>query len=719
MRSGSARMEFLRALSASSWAWLVLIVTLLLTVWAWHNEVNDAARLSRERFTFRISEIETAIQDRMLGYEQVLRGGIGLFRASREVERDEWKSYVAALGIEQSYPGILRMGYAQRVLAEDLDEHIAAMRAEGVASYAVWPEGERAEYFPIVFIEPLDPRNHRALGFDMFAEATRNRAMREARDRGTSVLSGKVGLVHEREEATQPGLLMYLPLYRKGAPIATVEERRRALQGFVYSAFRAGDLMRGILGPRIDDISLAIFDGENASPEALLFRTEHEAYSPAFRERKQIELQGSVWTVIFASRAAFEASHRSARANLILALGLVVSLALSAMLWTFAHSRARAMTLAEKMSAAAKKSEERARLIVDTAHEAFLSFDAQGVITEWNKQAEAIFGWKRHEALGRDAIGLLMPGAEREPRRDGASAFLKAGKVRILDDWLEMTVMHKDEHEVPVEFTITPLEIDEGLIYNVFLRDISGRRRAEHEIKALNADLRARALELEATNKELESFSYSVSHDLRSPLRAISGFSRIFEEDYAAKLDSEGKRILSVIREGSHKMGQLIDDLLTFSRLGRQAIVANEIDMAQLAREAFEEARPAGAKVKFDLHAMPNARGDRALIKQVWMNLFANAIKFSANRGEPRVEARGRVEGNEAIFEVSDNGVGFDMRYHDKLFGVFQRLHSDAEFPGTGVGLAIVHRIVTRHGGRVWADSAVDEYATFFFSLPS
>jgi light-regulated signal transduction histidine kinase (bacteriophytochrome) len=153
--------------------------------------------------------------------------------------------------------------------------------------------------------------------------------------------------------------------------------------------------------------------------------------------------------------------------------------------------------------------------------------------------------------------------------------------------------------------------------------------------------------------------------------------------------------------------------------LGRQAIVANEIDMAQLAREAFEEARPAGAKVRFDLHAMPNARGDRALIKQVWMNLFANAIKFSANRGEPRVEARGRVEGNEAIFEVSDNGVGFDMRYHDKLFGVFQRLHSDAEFPGTGVGLAIVHRIVTRHGGRVWADSAVDEYATFFFSLPS
>jgi PAS domain S-box-containing protein len=718
MQKKGARAEVLRALSVSSWAWLVLLLSLLLTLWAWYDALEDVSRLARERFAFRMSEIETAIHDRMLSYEQVLRGGIGLFRASREVERDEWSSYVAALRIDKNYPGIRAIGYAHRFSGADKDRHIAATRAEGFATYTVWPHGERDEYFPIVFIEPLDEANLRALGFDMFAERTRNAAMRYARDQATTVVSNKVVLVQEDTANPQAGLLMYLPLYRKGAVIDTLDDRREALQGFIYGAFRIRDLIRGIFGADDNDISLAIYEGNVVSPDSLLFGTQVEEGTPVFRAQKQIALPGNVWTVIFTAGPQFAKSTDQTRPILILAFGLIVSLALSAMLWSFAHSRERAIALAERMSASAKKSEERARLIVDTAHEAFLSFDAKGVIHDWNKQAETIFGWKRHEAIGRDVVGLLTPNAEREPGRDAASAFLKAGNVRILDDWLEMTVTHKDEHQLPVEFTITPLEIEEGLLYNVFLRDVSGRRRAEQEIKALNADLRARALQLEATNKELESFSYSVSHDLRSPLRAISGFSRILEEDYTAKLDAEGKRILSVIRDGSHKMGQLIDDLLNFSRLGRQAIVAQEIDMARLANEAFQEARPQGAKVRFNLHAMPNVHADRALIKQVWMNLFANAIKFSGNRPAPCVEAGGRNEGNEAIFHVKDNGAGFDMRYRDKLFGVFQRLHSDFEFPGTGVGLAIVHRVITRHGGRTWAESTAGQGATFYFSLP-
>ncbi|MHB0977458.1 MAG: sensor histidine kinase [Candidatus Aquicultorales bacterium] len=225
---------------------------------------------------------------------------------------------------------------------------------------------------------------------------------------------------------------------------------------------------------------------------------------------------------------------------------------------------------------------------------------------------------------------------------------------------------------------------------------------------------------LEAVNKELEAFSYSVSHDLRAPLRAISGFSDAIVEDYAARLDEEGKRYLGFIRENAHKMGQLIDDLLSFSRLGRQEMTATEIDIEALAGEVFDDiaAQAPGRNIEFTVHPMPPARGDRALLKQVLMNLLSNAVKFTRHRKRALIQVGYSPQVDGGAYYVKDNGVGFDMKYAPKLFGVFQRLHADAEFEGTGVGLAIVNRIILRHGGRVWAEAEVDKGATFYFTLP-
>jgi len=254
--------------------------------------------------------------------------------------------------------------------------------------------------------------------------------------------------------------------------------------------------------------------------------------------------------------------------------------------------------------------------------------------------------------------------------------------------------------------------------------DITERKHVEKRIQALNRDLEIRANDLEAANKELESFSYSVSHDLRSPLRAIDGFARIFEEDYRDKLDDEARRLLQVIRDSSQKMEQLIDDLLTFSRLGRKPIEAARVDMHNVLEDALEEAR-AGSRTthtRIVIGELRPAWGDTALLKQVWVNLVSNAIKYSGNNDKAEVEIgcieSGAPEHSGTTYFVRDNGVGFDMRYYEKLFGVFQRLHSNAEFGGTGVGLAIVHRLVRRHGGRVWAEAAVNKGATFYFSLP-
>ncbi|MGZ4158928.1 MAG: sensor histidine kinase, partial [Bacteroidia bacterium] len=231
--------------------------------------------------------------------------------------------------------------------------------------------------------------------------------------------------------------------------------------------------------------------------------------------------------------------------------------------------------------------------------------------------------------------------------------------------------------------------------------------------------LESSTLQLSAVNKELEAFSYSVSHDLRSPLRAIDGYSRILEEDCKELLDEEGKRLLGVIQYNAKRMGTLIDDLLAFSRLGRKDIQRSDINMQDLIEGALNEikkAMPHKAEVKFGtLHPV---KADYALISQVMINFISNAIKYSSKNEKPLIEIASTIKDGDIIYSIADNGVGFNMDYAHKLFGVFQRLHTIDEFEGTGVGLAIVQRVIYKHNGKVWAESVLGKGATFYFSIP-
>jgi signal transduction histidine kinase len=267
-----------------------------------------------------------------------------------------------------------------------------------------------------------------------------------------------------------------------------------------------------------------------------------------------------------------------------------------------------------------------------------------------------------------------------------------------------------------LDYILKPFKL--SVILPVISRALA-MRRLRLENAELAQRLRERADELEAANKELEAFTYSVSHDLRAPLRSIDGYCRMIEEDLGDKLDEVGKRLFNVVRSSSLKMGILIDDLLAFSRLGRQPMSARHIDMHSLVNETWSEVRESSREgaPEFRLQSLPAAWGDRALLRQVWTNLLSNAMKYSGKREKPVIEVGVEDHGAGVIYHVKDNGAGFDMRYAERLFGVFQRLHSEREFSGTGIGLAIVQRVVTRHGGRVWAESRVDGGAKFYFTL--
>lgn len=361
---------------------------------------------------------------------------------------------------------------------------------------------------------------------------------------------------------------------------------------------------------------------------------------------------------------------------------------------------------------ALRVSEERIRLMVEGVKDyAILMLDPGGQIVSWNSGAERIKGYRADEIIGRH-FSLFYPPEDVEAGKPERILGAAKAEGRIEDEGWRM---RKDGSRFWANVVVTAIRDANGELkgFSKVTRDLTERRRGEEEMQFLNA-------RLEAANKELEAFSYSVSHDLRAPLRHINGFVEMLKDHEGERLDEKSRHYMKTIANSAKKMGDLIDDLLVFSRMAKSEMRIGAVHTDQLVEEVIRDLQPEiqGRKIVWRIAPLPETEGDAAMLRQVWANLIGNAIKYTRTREQAEIEIGSRREGREQFFFVRDNGVGFDPQYAGKLFGVFQRLHRADEFEGTGIGLANVRRIVQRHGGRTWAEGRLDQGAGFYFSLP-
>ena len=363
--------------------------------------------------------------------------------------------------------------------------------------------------------------------------------------------------------------------------------------------------------------------------------------------------------------------------------------------------------------------EARMRAVLENAVEGIITIDERGTIESANVATEKTFGYTLAELVGSN-VSMLMPAPYRPQHVAGLANYLRTGEAKIIGRGCEVIGLRKDGSVFPMELTVSEVRIEGRRLFTGFVRDITERKHAEESLARLGAEAIQRAAQLESANKEMEAFSYSVSHDLRAPLRHVQGYVELLKKAVGDQLPEKAVRYLAVIADAGRQMGQLIDDLLAFSRIGRTEMQREMVNLDELVQGCLLslESQIRDRNILWRIAPLPAVTGDRAMLRQVFANLIGNSVKYTGPRERAEIEiGLGPREAGAVTIFIRDNGVGFDMQFADKLFGVFQRLHTSSEFEGTGIGLANVRRIITRHGGRVWPQAEVGKGATFFFTL--
>ena len=821
---------------------MVLALCLAATWYGWSSIDSHAHRTEAAELSAASQDVVERISQRLRDDELLLLAGAGLFRADPHLSRQEWKLFVASLDIHKNRPGIQGVGYSQWMSPAEAAENIRQIRAEGFPDYSIRPEGERPVYASIVYLEPFDWRNQRAFGYDMYTEPMRRAAMDRARDEGKASLTGKVTLVQETDKDVQNGVLIFVPLYRENMPLDTVEQRRAAFRGLTYSPIRLADFVKGSLGELPKTFDFAIYDSETILPSALLFSSapvEVMAQSNEMSRIEHISLYGRTWTLHFVERTVAAKSLLSRPEHLVLPVGTLISLLVTALCASLLSVRNSAIALADKMTEELRKSESILRTITETSVDPIFVKDRESRMILANPAAVKVIGLPPEQILGKsdleffadESVALhtmatdrlvmesgvtqvteefITSGSERKvflasksPYRDtegniigiigvahditerkeaeevllerdkrlSAIVELASDGLHILDlngnliqssrsfrdmlgydsaeakhlnvfDW--DTGLPRDEliptlralMETPETFE-TKHRRKDGTVFDVEINargiTLGGNRylyasaRDITERKGMERELRDAKSVAEGANRAKSEFLANMSHEIRTPINGIMGMAGLLE---LSELTDEQRAYLEAILISSKTLLSIINDVLDLSRIeaGRIDIENAEFylrtSINDIVRTQTSVIHAKGLAINVTIKADVPDRliGDEFRVKQVLLNLLANAIKFTEKGGiSLEVYITKREDKNILLrFSVSDTGIGMSEAALRSIFKPFAQADASiaSRFGGTGLGLSICKKLVELMGGRIWVESTEGEGSAFSFELP-
>ena len=694
---------------------LALLASLLVVLLYWRSAHEREMESAKADFVEQTEQITSLLSQRLGYYELMARGGVSLFASVERPTRQQWQDYVDGLGLASRFPAMVGLGFAAYVSPGQLSDLQRSMREGGQGLFEVRPHGPREHYGTILFLEPKTSENLDAIGYDMYSEPVRHAAMEAALDSGQGRLSGVVNLRQDNFQPI-PAMLLFQPVFRSGNRPLSIAGRREAMQGWVYIPFRVAPFIDAALQSMPSHPAFRLVDVSDGHEVHVVDSINpDQSGPPAFTNSTTLDPFGRHWRLDFASQSAAQIESRSVGLRPTLLVGLLASLLLFLMTLVLARTQARAERLASRMSESYRRSELRFRSAMQYSGIGKALLDARGRIVDANPALATILGSVRESLIGTSFDGHFVDGMDQKLQgreRDSQDGVVRMTRSLFRGDGVR---------QVHLTFSPVPGDIGQDVARLVQVEDVTERVRAEAQILALNRTLEARVAvrtrELTQANQELEAFAYSVSHDLRAPLRSIDGFSRLLAERYADAIDQSGREYLTRVRNAAGRMAELIDSLLKMSRVGRGGMNPVPLELDRMATEVIGELRGSEPEraVEVQIRSPLRAVADPGLIRSLLQNLFGNAWKFSRDRPVARIEF-GRNDAGE--FFVRDNGVGFAQEYADKLFRPFQRLHHQDEFGGHGIGLASVKRIVERHGGSIRAEGVPGESATFYFTLP-
>lgn len=736
---------------------IILCGSLLLTFLAWHLTNRHVAKRHREKFDFRVSEIQSRISERMLEYEQILRGGVSLFSASEDVNRTEWANYVKYCRLPRYFPGVQAMGFAVPVPQKQLAPHVEAIRAEGFSDYKVTPEGDREEYTAIVMIEPFDWRNRRAFGYDMYSDATRRKAMDAAASSGLPAISGKITLVQETDEDVQAGVLCYLPVYRSEANPDTPDQRRTALRGWVYAAFRCDDLMRGTINESVADVEWRIFDGKVTSESNLLFNSEPNSD----RDRPEppgdlyaqvpVTLPGREWTLQIAAKPKFVSGSESSLSSWVVCGGLTIDMLLFAVISGLGRQRENALAIANQMTKELSESELWTRSILENASEAILSVSEGGNILAANHAAHTVFKCKR--SLVNLPIDALLVNAQFEDLVEAAKDITHDG------NGLTARCRRFSGNEFPCRISIGRVSVDSKTCFTIIAHDETARMESETQIADINRQL------IESSHKAgIAEVATGVLHNVANVLNSVTtssgAISKILEQSAVSKLAAASEILgqhsedladfLTNDPRGTHfpefleqVSSALVDDQTQLKDQNRrlreqlqhiraiihaqqEEVIASPVRLPESPMELMNQAvqlcesrhANSGIIIQTEINDCPTVMSDRHKILQVLTNLIANAKDAVSDvAGRPGiVTVRTHVTKDERVkFVVEDNGIGMT----DSVVSQVLNFGFTTKRDGHGFGLHSCAQAAKALGGELHVRSdGINRGSVFSLSLP-